>query len=120
MRMILLRVPRLKADLILRSGKIITVDDRETIAEAVAVKHSKIIAVGNYEEIDAYVGSSTKVINLRGRAVIPGLMDSHGHFAREGMDRMRLVDLSQEAGVRNIKDIQDARAMRGSGNSRKH
>jgi predicted amidohydrolase YtcJ len=89
---------RLKADLVLRSGKIITVDEKETIVEAVAVKHGKIIAVGRDKEIDAYISSNTKIIDLKGRTVLPGLMDSHGHFAREGMDRMRLVDLSQEAG----------------------
>jgi hypothetical protein len=104
---ILLRVLRLKADLVLSGGKIITVDEGETIAEAVAVKYGTIIAVGRDKEIDSYVGSSTKVIDLKGRAVIPGLMDSHSHMADEGAGRIRLVDLSQEAGVRNIKDIQD-------------
>ena len=97
----------MKADLILRSGKIITVDGNETIAEAVAVKYGRIIAVGSDKKIDAYVGSSTKVIDLKKRTVIPGLMDSHSHIAREGESRMNLVDLSQEAGIRNIKDIQD-------------
>lgn len=103
----LLRVPLFNADLVLRGGKIITIDEGETIAEAVAVKYGKIIAVGKDKDVNAYVGPSTKVIDLEGRAVIPGLMDSHSHMADEGAGRIRLVDLSQEAGVSNIKDIQD-------------
>ena len=97
----------MKADLVLRGGKIITVDERETIAEAVAAKYGRIIAVGDQKEINIYVGPSTKIIELNGRTVIPGLMDSHSHMADEGAGRMRLVDLSQEAGVQNIKDIQE-------------
>jgi len=69
---ILLRVLGLNADLVLRGGKIITVDSGETIAEAVAVKHSTIISVGKDSEIDSYVGTSTKVISLNKRTVIPG------------------------------------------------
>jgi predicted amidohydrolase YtcJ len=97
----------MKADLVLRNGKIIIVDERESIAEAVAVKFGRIIAVGDQNEINIYVGPSTKIIELKGRTVIPGLMDSHSHMADEGAGRMRLVDLSQEAGVQNIKDIQE-------------
>jgi predicted amidohydrolase YtcJ len=93
--------------LVLRGGKIVTVDEEERIAEAVAVKYGRILAVGRDREIDSYISSSTRVIDLKRRTVIPGLMDSHGHFSSEGADRMRLVDLSQEAGIRNIMDIQD-------------
>lgn len=97
----------MRADLVLIHGKIITVNDRETIAEAVAVKHGRIIAVGSSDEIKTCISSSTKVIELKNRTVIPGLMDSHGHFANEGAGRIRLVDLSQEVGIKNIKDILD-------------
>jgi len=95
------------ADLVLRGGKVITVDFKETIAEAIAVKFGRIIAVGENKDLNNYIGSTTKVIDLNGRTVIPGLMDSHSHMADEGAGRMRFVDLSQEVGVNSIKDLQE-------------
>lgn len=95
------------ADLVLRGGKIITVDEEESKTEAVAVKYGKIVAVGSNDDVKAFISSITKVIELKGRAVIPGFMDSHSHMADEGAGRMRFVDLSQEAGVKSIKDIQE-------------
>ncbi len=100
------------ADLVLRGGKIITMDEAESTAQAVAVKYGKIIAVGKDGDVKPLVGPNTKVIELKGRAVIPGLMDSHSHMADEGAGRMRFVDLSQEAGVKSIKDIQERLAER--------
>jgi hypothetical protein len=100
------------ADLVLRGGKIITIDEAESTAQAVAVKYGRIIAVGKDGDVKPLVGPSTKVIELKGRAVIPGLMDSHSHMADEGAGRIRFVDLSQEAGVKSIKDIQERLAER--------
>jgi predicted amidohydrolase YtcJ len=102
------------ADLVLLGGKIITVDEKESTAEAVAIKYGKIIAVGKNDDLKAHISPKTKVIELKGRAVIPGLMDSHSHMADEGAGRMLFIDLSQEAGVRSIKDIQKRLAKRAS------
>ncbi len=100
------------ADLVLRGGKIVKMDEGETTAEAVAVKYGRIIAVGSDADVKALIGKKTKVIELKGRTVIPGLMDSHSHMADEGTGRLRFVDLSQEAGVKSIKDIQERLAAR--------
>lgn len=100
------------ADLLLKGGKIITMDEVESTAQAVAVKYGKIIALGKDGDLKAWIGPSTKVIELKGRVVIPGLMDSHSHMADEGAGRLRFVDLSQEVGVRSIKDIQERLADR--------
>jgi predicted amidohydrolase YtcJ len=100
------------ADLVLRGGKIVKMDEKETTAEAVAVKYGWIIAVGKDADVKELIGKKTKVIELKGRTVIPGLMDSHSHMADEGTGRIRFVDLSQEAGVKNIKDIQERLAAR--------
>jgi predicted amidohydrolase YtcJ len=100
------------ADMVLRGGKIITIDKKESTAEAVAVKYGRIVAVGKDGDVKALVGPKTKVIELKGRTVIPGLMDSHSHMADEGAGRLRFVDLSQEAGVKTIKDIQGRLAER--------
>ncbi len=71
-------------DFVLTNGKIITVDDRFTIAQAVAVLGERIVAVGTNQEIAGLVGPNTTVIDLGGRSVIPGLIDNHAHIMEEG------------------------------------
>ena len=66
-------------DLILRSGKIVTVNRRFEIAEAMAVRGNRIVAVGHDSKVLELAGPDTKVINLDGKMVIPGLIDSHVH-----------------------------------------
>lgn len=69
-------------DLILSNGKIITVDDRFSIAQAVAVKGERIVAVGSNQDIARLAGPNTRNVDLGGRAVIPGLIDNHMHLLR--------------------------------------
>jgi len=71
-------------DLILTNGKIITVDERFTIAQAVAIKGERVMAVGTTAEISRLAGPSTRRIDLGGKAVTPGLIDNHAHFMRGG------------------------------------
>jgi predicted amidohydrolase YtcJ len=70
------------ADTILVNGKIVTVDDRFTIAQALAIKDKRIVAVGRTGEIRKLAGPATRVIELDGKTVIPGLIDNHAHFIR--------------------------------------
>lgn len=70
------------ADLILVNGKIITVDDQFHIAQAVAIKGSRIVAVGKNAEVRKQAAAGAKVIDLKGRTVIPGLIDNHSHWIR--------------------------------------
>jgi predicted amidohydrolase YtcJ len=72
------------ADLVLSNGKIITVDERFTIAQAVAIRGDRIVAVGTNQEIARLAGADTKRIDLRGKAVTPGLIDNHMHLLRGG------------------------------------
>lgn len=69
-------------DLALVNGEIITVDDQFAIEQAVAVSGEHIVAVGDNETIRALTGRQTRVIDLQGRAVIPGLIDTHSHVMR--------------------------------------
>ena len=89
----ILHAQRPTADLILSNGKIITVDDRFTIAQAIAIKASRIIAVGSNQEIARFAGAGTKKIDLKGRSVIPGLIDNHMHLLRAGQTWEREVRL---------------------------
>lgn len=79
-----------EADLILLNGKVITADCDFSVAEAVAVDDGRIIAVGASEEIRALAGESTRVIELNGAAVLPGLIDSHAHLVSLGNELVRL------------------------------
>src|SRR5437762_3319559 len=80
----LMRARQTAPDLILSNGKIITVDERFTIAQAVAIKGDRIVAVGTNADIARLAGSNTRRIDLRGRSVIPGLIDNHMHLLRAG------------------------------------
>jgi len=70
------------ADLVLTSGKIITVDNKFTIAQAVAVRGDRLVAVGSNADINKLAGPGTRRIDLGGKAVIPGLIDAHAHLTR--------------------------------------
>ena len=71
-----------QSDLILTNGKIITVDERFSIAQAVAIRGDRIVATGTNQEIGRMAGPNTRRIDLNGKAVIPGLIDNHMHLLR--------------------------------------
>jgi predicted amidohydrolase YtcJ len=79
-----LRAQQPQVDLILSNGKIVTVDERFTIAQAVAVAGDRIIAVGTNQDVSRLAGPATRRIDLRGRTVVPGLIDNHMHLLRYG------------------------------------
>lgn len=71
-----------EADLILHGGKVATVDDRFSIHQAIAVRDGRVTDVGRNEDVLKRRGPRTQVVDLRGKFVLPGLMDSHVHSAR--------------------------------------
>ncbi|MFC2041013.1 amidohydrolase [Chloroflexota bacterium] len=95
------------ADLIIIGGNVITVDPLKPKVEAVAVKFGRILAVGSKEQIISLTGSETKVIDLKGRTAIPGMIESHCHISTaDGLQRaMGVIDASYEEGVRSLADI---------------
>lgn len=84
------------ADLILHGGSVITVDAAGRIAQAVAIRDGRIVAVGTDREVLPLVGNPTETINLRGRSLLPGFGDAHVHLGKGGLDRLR-IDLSPAA-----------------------
>ena len=101
------------ADLVFVNGNIITVDSTDRIAQAVAVKDGRILAVGTTAAIDSLAGPSTERIDLGGLTMTPGLLDAHAHFAGGSVDRLYVLDLSYPK-VSSIKDVLDSVAARAA------
>ena len=78
-------------EIVLTNGKVVTVDERFSIAQAVAIADGRITAVGTSKEIEALAGGTTRRIDLQGRTVIPGLIDNHMHLLRAGTTWQREV-----------------------------
>ncbi len=91
------------ADLVLRNGKIITVDRAFSIADSIAIAGDRVVAVGPNAAMAAFTAPSTRTIDLKGKTVIPGLIDGHAHMDREGLKNV-FPSLGR---VRSIRDIQD-------------
>ncbi len=67
------------AEFVLRGGPVITMDTANPRAEALAIRNGRIVAVGSLSEIDALTGNSTQIVELDGRTLMPGMIDSHAH-----------------------------------------
>lgn len=80
------------ADLVLLNGKIISMDRRDRIFEAVAVRHGRIIAVTSNKQVVRLIGKNTRVLDLGGKAVTPGLIDTHSHLALAGVNKTSTMD----------------------------
>jgi predicted amidohydrolase YtcJ len=78
------------ADLVLRNGKLVTVDDTRPEARALAARGGVIVAVGSDHEVAPFIGPATRVIDLAGALAVPGLIEGHGHFLWIGDAEMRL------------------------------
>lgn len=94
------------ADLILTGGKIVTVDPQFRLAEALAVTDGRISAVGKAAEVLENADQWTKVVDLEGRTVVPGLIDGHAHLDREGLKGV----FPSLGPTRSIADVQVALA----------
>ena len=77
------------ADMLLTGGTVLTMDPSGSAAEAVAIGRGRILAVGSAGDLAALAGPATEVIDLEGRTVIPGIIDTHAHMEREGLKTLR-------------------------------
>jgi hypothetical protein len=111
-----------KANTVLRNGAIYTVDAERSWAQAIAISDDKIVFVGSDSKVEQYIGSGTTVIELDGKMVLPGFIDSHAHPSH-GMDYFQNINLylldSREKYIEAIsdyvKDHPEAETIRGSG-----
>ena len=90
------------ADVVLIHGNIITVDAADTVAQALAIRDGKIIAVGTDADVLRLAGPATRRLDLHGRTATPGLIDSHAHIAEAGLDELYHVHLG------DVTTIQEA------------
>ncbi len=91
------------ADLVLVNGKVVTMDQEGTIAEAIAVKGNRILKIGSNKEIEEISKTQVKRIDLRNKILLPGFIDSHEHIIRKGV-RMDWVNLRSPP-IETIDDI---------------
>ena len=96
---------QLLADIIIKNGKVLTVNQTNDIVEAVAIRGDKILAVGSNADVDAYLGEGTRVIDAAGKTVLPGFIDAHIHVGMFGLLDHVVIDVAYPK-VKSIADIQ--------------
>ena len=89
------------ADLIYSGGPIVTINDAQPSAEAVAVRGGRILAVGTRAQVEATRGPGTRMVNLEGRAMLPGFVDPHGHVVMVGLQAVGANMLAAPDGEAN-------------------
>ncbi len=99
-----------KADLILIHGHILTVDAQDTVVQAMAVRGGTILKTGTDAEIQALAAPHARVIDLRGRTVTPGLIDTHAHISLGGFDEVFTIQLSDAKSIAEIVERVKAKA----------
>ncbi|MGY2805717.1 amidohydrolase [Bradyrhizobium sp. USDA 4506] len=72
-------------DLVLVNGRVLTLDEQSSVTEAIAVRDGKILAVGSSASMRALAGARTQVLDVSGKTVVPGLIDTHAHFKAAGL-----------------------------------
>ena len=97
------------AETILFHGRVLAVDSRDSIAEALAIRGGKIIAIGTDRDILRLAGAATQRIDLHGQTATPGLIDSHAHIADAGVIALYHVDLSDTSSIAEVVRRVEAR-----------
>ena len=86
----LLPAPQSAADIVFKNGNVYTANDKDPKAQAIAVKGDRIVFVGTNADAQKYVGTNTRVVDLKGNTVLPGFTDSHQHLSGVGLREMTL------------------------------
>jgi predicted amidohydrolase YtcJ len=101
----------MQADLALTDGNILTVNPSQPHAEAVAIKNDRILHVGTNEEVKLYVRKDTKIVNLEGKTVVPGFIDTHIHVADFGKF-LTWVELKDATSIHEVQERVRKRAQK--------
>ncbi len=98
------------ADTVLHHGTILTVDGRDRVVSAMAIRGGRIVALGSDKAIAAFIGKRTKVIDLAGRTATPGMIDAHAHALEGGIDEVANLQLGEASSVADFLARVKARA----------
>ncbi|MBK5501763.1 amidohydrolase [Peribacillus sp. TH14] len=93
----------MQADIVFINGEVITVDQRNKVVEAVAVKGNRISAVGSNREVKDFIGEETKVIDLQGKTLLPGFIDAHIHLILYGVNQLAVS--CKDEHIKSIEDL---------------
>jgi hypothetical protein len=91
-----------QADMVLVHGTALTVDARDSVAQAIAVRDGRIVAVGTDAQVMKLAGAKTRVVDLHGRTVTPGMIDTHSHYAEAGAEDLFEIKLDDAASIADI------------------
>lgn len=97
---------RIFADIIIKNGVVLTVNSRDEIAQAVAIRGDKILAVGSNADMDAWTDEHTRFLDAGGKTVMPGFIDAHIHVGMFGLLDHGVIDVAYPK-VTSIADIQE-------------
>ena len=92
---------RLFADKIIQNGVVLTVNSKDEIAEAVAIRGDRILAVGSSADIAAYRDDHTQVIDAGGKTVLPGFIDAHIHLGMYGLLDHGVINVAYQMCIRD-------------------
>ncbi|MEM2954197.1 MAG: amidohydrolase family protein, partial [Candidatus Bathyarchaeia archaeon] len=90
-----------RAEIVIVNANVVTLDAERPRAEAVAIRDGRIVAVGSYAEVQKYINSGTKVLDFKGKTVVPGFVDCHVHMTGLGQQHLKTLDL------RNVDSIEE-------------
>ncbi|AXN41469.1 amidohydrolase [Peribacillus butanolivorans] len=93
----------MQADIVFINGEVITVDQKNKVVEAVAVKGDRISAVGSNREVKDFIGEETKVIDLQGKTLLPGFIDAHIHLILHGVNQLAVS--CKDEHIKSIEDL---------------
>ncbi len=99
----------IEADLVLRDGKIWTLDPANPVAESVAIWNGQIVAVGRKKDIEKLIGKNTQIIDVKGKLVLPGFIDSHTHIEMGGFHLLG-VDLRDAENEKEFGELLKAKS----------
>ncbi|XP_043692461.1 protein LONG AFTER FAR-RED 3 [Telopea speciosissima] len=96
------------ADLVVKNGTIYTSDSSLPFAEAMAIRHGRILRVGNYSSLQDFIFDGTKELDLKGKVVVPGFFDSHVHMMYGGLQMARVVLRGVNSKVEFVRKVKEA------------
>jgi predicted amidohydrolase YtcJ len=91
-----------QADMVLVHGTVLTVDSKDSVAQAIAIRSGGIIAVGTDAQIMKLAGKTTRIVDLHGRTATPGMIDTHSHYAEAGAEDLYLIKLDDATSIADV------------------